>query len=72
MPREPQLPDEEHVERDAQRVGHLMGDRDASAREREHQDVGVIRVGRQLGCERPARVGAVTEQWLNGGLAAHA
>jgi hypothetical protein len=39
MPRQAQLPDDEHVERDAQRPGHLIADRDTTSRQRQDHDV---------------------------------
>ncbi len=42
-----ELADDERVQRRAQRVGHLVGDRNAAARQAEHHHVGSAPIGLQ-------------------------
>ena len=59
--RHAQLAHEEDVERGAQRPGHLVGDRHAAARQRQHEHVRAAGVGGELLGQQPAGLGAVSE-----------
>ena len=59
MPWDAQLAHQKNVERDVQGSGYLVGDGDAAARQREHDDVlTAFVVAKQLG-EQAARFGSV-------------
>src|SRR5262249_28961362 len=56
-----EFPDDEHVERRVERPRHFGADRDAAARQREHDDVGSTFVLPELVSQLTSRVDAITE-----------